>query len=485
MLVKFFTANYDNKSAKNAVKYLLREGDRYTEHEKNNVRVLRGNPYQSAKLAETLSFTQQYKVGCLSFEESNLSEHEKIKIMDSFERMAFGGLARSQYDISWIEHTDKGRLELNFFVPSVELDTGKRLQVYYDRVDKKLFDAWRELTNIEHNLSSPADPSKKKAVSIDKRLSSSAKAMKEKITQRTIDLYRTGQVTNQDELVAFITKNGKNIEVTRQGKDYISIQTNQFRLRLRGAMFEKTPNPRHYRDAPPTPKPSSENTPNQSEQKERLTNIFNECLERKIAYNQKKYHKPFQKTLLDAQKWRFWSDKNKNGRVVADRMQTPLKNDYNASDDEKVLVNELSIRVRATNQQFRDRIHRIRARNNEITKAFESSRARESETDRTVRQYIKIGRKAVRASDASEQNRDKSAQRHDKISTRNHHAVETLERTTLEFADTADRIKRIRVAYLAGEIELKQTMVQQEQESRDKQKELARGVRSNKSPSPF
>ncbi|WP_460182066.1 hypothetical protein, partial [Escherichia coli] len=35
---------------------------------------------------------------------------------------------KNQYSILWVEHQDKGRLELNFVIPNMELQTGKRLQ---------------------------------------------------------------------------------------------------------------------------------------------------------------------------------------------------------------------------------------------------------------------------------------------------------------------------------------------------------------------
>lgn len=46
------------------------------------------------------------------------------------------GLDKEQYNICWIQHTDKNRLELNFFILNVELSTEKRLQPYYDKADR-------------------------------------------------------------------------------------------------------------------------------------------------------------------------------------------------------------------------------------------------------------------------------------------------------------------------------------------------------------
>ncbi|WP_176212137.1 relaxase/mobilization nuclease domain-containing protein, partial [Klebsiella pneumoniae] len=53
--------------------------------------------------------------------------------MDSFERTLLPGLDKDQYSILWVQHLDKDRLELNFVVANVELQSGKRLQPYYDK----------------------------------------------------------------------------------------------------------------------------------------------------------------------------------------------------------------------------------------------------------------------------------------------------------------------------------------------------------------
>ncbi|HFG3700452.1 TPA: relaxase/mobilization nuclease domain-containing protein [Escherichia coli] len=56
--------------------------------------------------------------------------------MAGFERVLMPGLDKDQYSVLWVEHRDKGRLELNFLVPNTELLTGRRLQPYYDRADR-------------------------------------------------------------------------------------------------------------------------------------------------------------------------------------------------------------------------------------------------------------------------------------------------------------------------------------------------------------
>ncbi len=67
--------------------------------------------------------------------------------MASFERVLMPGLDKDQYSVLWVEHQDKGRLELNFLIPNTELLTGKRLQPYYDRADRPRINAWQTIVN--------------------------------------------------------------------------------------------------------------------------------------------------------------------------------------------------------------------------------------------------------------------------------------------------------------------------------------------------
>ncbi|KTY03009.1 DNA polymerase, partial [Salmonella enterica subsp. enterica serovar Typhimurium var. 5-] len=79
--------------------------------------------------------------GVLSFAEQDLPPGQREKLMASFERVLMPGLDKDQYSVLWVEHNDKGRLELNFLIPNTELLTGRRLQPYYDRADRSRWSA--------------------------------------------------------------------------------------------------------------------------------------------------------------------------------------------------------------------------------------------------------------------------------------------------------------------------------------------------------
>jgi len=218
-------------SARSSVKYL-------TNKKEGEVRVLAGNPELSVQLAESLDFQNKYTVGCLTFEEASIPEDHKYEIIQKFEDTFFAGLNKDQYDISWIEHTDKGRLELNFFIPNVELESGRRLQPYYDRADRHLAENFKQAINLEYGLSSPDDPQKRQTLTMNRNIPKNTKDAVRALNELVEGAYLDGKVKNREEVVQFLEKHG--FEIARQTEKYISIKNENGRnIRLKGAFYEQ------------------------------------------------------------------------------------------------------------------------------------------------------------------------------------------------------------------------------------------------------
>ncbi|HFP9581134.1 TPA: relaxase/mobilization nuclease domain-containing protein, partial [Escherichia coli] len=105
------------------------------------------------------------------------------KVMASFERVLMPGLEKNQYSILWVEHQDKGRLELNFVIPNMELQTGKRLQPYYDRADRPRIDAWQTLVNHHYGLHDPNAPENRRILTLSDNLPETKQALAESVTR--------------------------------------------------------------------------------------------------------------------------------------------------------------------------------------------------------------------------------------------------------------------------------------------------------------
>lgn len=230
MIVKFFKRGTGSGSG--PVDYLLgRKRDR------DLAKVLRGHPEETVALIDSSPHKKKYTSGVLNFEEMDVTYEQKLEIMRSFEKCLFPGMDANQFSVLWVEHTDKGKLELNFVVPNIELQTGKCLQAYVHRVDKKRVDAWKNLTNIKYGFTDPNCPEKKQALTLSKDLPRDKKLAAEKITKSLNSLISMGDIENRDDLVKALEE--AEINVVRQTKSSISIEVDNQRIRLTGAIYER------------------------------------------------------------------------------------------------------------------------------------------------------------------------------------------------------------------------------------------------------
>ena len=234
MIVKFFK-NSGGGSANATMNYLLGK-----ENDREGARLLSGDPELTKRLSDSLSFQNRYTVGVLSFEEVNLPDDDKRAIMESFEGSLLAGLDKDQYNMTWIEHTDKERLELNFVIANVELTTGKRLQPYFDRVDRPLVENWKQVTNHEYGLTDPHDPDKAQAVKTLNRqnLPKAVQQVKEQIGQAISHQIEQGNITDRKGVIDTLEQAG--FEIARTTDKSISIKNpdGKRNIRLEGVIYE-------------------------------------------------------------------------------------------------------------------------------------------------------------------------------------------------------------------------------------------------------
>lgn len=232
MIVKFFKKHGKGNasSCKACVDYLLNKPD-------DTAQILQGDPRLSQAIADSLDYNNTYTAGCLSFEEPDLPEQSKREIMARFEKAMFAGLEPEQYNISWVQHTDKGRLELNFVIPNVELTTGKRLQPYYDKADRPLAENFKQVINHEYNLSDPNDPKKQQILIAREDLPSDKKQALQAITDGLTALANAGQINDRQDVINALERAG--FEIARITPKNLSIKTDGQNLRLKGAFYEQ------------------------------------------------------------------------------------------------------------------------------------------------------------------------------------------------------------------------------------------------------
>ena len=209
------------------------------DRQREGAKLLRGDPEQLIELVDSLKFSRKYTSGVLSFAEKDITEADKQKIMDGLEECLLPGLDADQYSVVWVEHLDKGRLELNYVFANVELQSGKRLQPYYDAADRKRVNAWQETIRYDHQLADPNDPARRRALSTPGDLPRDKKQAAEVITAGLMEQMKAGGIKDRAGVVQALEQGG--FEVVRQVKGSISIKdpSGGKNLRLSGAIYER------------------------------------------------------------------------------------------------------------------------------------------------------------------------------------------------------------------------------------------------------
>ena len=239
MIVKFFTNG--TGGSKGVFDYLLKDKEQ-PDGKRIGAEVLRGDIDNQALLIDSLDFKQKYTSGCLSFTETadEVTTAQKNALMDGFEETIRAGLDVDRVSVSWIEHRDKGRLELNFVFANVDLEHGRAFQPYVHNVDKRRVNAWKDMQNIEHGFTDPNDPAKKRLMAQRDNLPRDIKDTRQAITDGLKTLVAQGAITNRDDVIQALKDGG--FEIARETDKAISIKnpTGKRNIRLTGGLYERS-----------------------------------------------------------------------------------------------------------------------------------------------------------------------------------------------------------------------------------------------------
>ena len=238
MIVKFFTNG--TGSSKGVFDYLLKDKEQ-PDGKRIGAEILRGDVDNQAMLIDSLDFKQKYTSGCLSFTETadEVTAEQKNALMDGFEQTIRAGLDVDRVAVSWIEHRDKGRLELNFVFANVDLEHGRAFQPYVHNVDKRRVNAWKDMQNIEHGFTDPNDPANKRLMAQRDNLPRDIKNARQAITDGLQALVVEGVITNREDVVQALKDGG--FEIARETDKAISIKNpaGKRNIRLTGGLYER------------------------------------------------------------------------------------------------------------------------------------------------------------------------------------------------------------------------------------------------------
>lgn len=220
MICKFFKNEKGHLGGLPSLDYLLNP----QRVKKGTAKILKGDETLTREIIKSLDFKQKVCVGCLSFEEKNIDENTKKELMQSFENALLTPQMRGRYNILWVEHTDKDRLELNFVIPKIDLESKKAFNPYFHMADLKRIDLWGDFVNLNYGFTNPKNPAKEQSI---KNINPHAKTFKDHkaLDQHFKELAMNGLIRSRDELINYIENDLKDlVEITRKGKDYLGLR---------------------------------------------------------------------------------------------------------------------------------------------------------------------------------------------------------------------------------------------------------------------
>jgi len=232
VIVRFFRRG--RGGGKGPTQYLLgRDGQR------EGATLLRGDPELVSDLIDASRFARRYTSGCLSFAEADLPPGAAQAMMSEFEKVLMPGLEPRQYACLWVEHRDKGRVELNFLIPNTELLTGKRLQPYYHAADMRRVDAWATIQRDRWGLADPNQPERRQALVTPRDLPRDRQAAADAITAGLLAQADQGHIKDRAGVLEAL--HGAGFKVGRVTKSSISIEPPEGgqNLRLKGALYDE------------------------------------------------------------------------------------------------------------------------------------------------------------------------------------------------------------------------------------------------------
>ncbi|WP_321902439.1 relaxase/mobilization nuclease domain-containing protein [Paraburkholderia tropica] len=247
MIVNIFN-RHAKASAKGPVQYLLSEHDHTGKKRTVAPVVLEGDPATTDKLIDSLAFEHTYVAGCISFRyDERPTAEQKHECMREFERCFMAGLARSGYNILWVEHQDKGRVELNFVVPRVELSTMKSMNIHPPgKKNIDFFHTFEVVMNDRFGYDQiERNPEKLKKNGYELKILAQTlrggkpigKAQKEKVHEHLVQKVKAGDIRNRVELIDYMKSRGS--EFSRTGDDYISLRSSTGKnVRFKGYIYE-------------------------------------------------------------------------------------------------------------------------------------------------------------------------------------------------------------------------------------------------------
>ena len=243
MMVRVFNTGTGN--AKSAIAYLMGKNDHTGKPRAVAPEWLHGSPSLFQLVCDSTDRKHKYVSGAISFRDTEHPAEEQVQnIIAAFKASFLPGLAEGDnYADAWIAHRDKSNLELHFVVAGTEILTGRQLNIHpCGKRNIAHYQAFTQVMNqaLGYYQVTP-DPLKIALSEFEAKTDAGKKSRRVKriLSSELHSHIVEGRIANRDELITHLEDSYG--EVTRIGKDYISIKLpgSSKAKRLKGPLFQE------------------------------------------------------------------------------------------------------------------------------------------------------------------------------------------------------------------------------------------------------
>lgn len=249
MIVKMFKRS---GSAQNAVDYLLLDKENKNQP-RQNCQILSGSKAIFLLTAESLPFKQQYTSGVISF--NALHDKETLhKVIDYYDKF-FKPHGIHSPELLWVLHEDKGRSELHFLIPNVNMESFKAFSPFVAKRDVRALNSLKETIIQDLNLENERVIRKNLIENDNKRLNFKPKDLdirkliEEKFQSEIFRQIELGRTLKRPEVLKILENvlnqlnesNNSDFSLHVRGKQTISINSSDLNrpIRLKSLIFDE------------------------------------------------------------------------------------------------------------------------------------------------------------------------------------------------------------------------------------------------------
>lgn len=230
--------------AKGPLNYLL-GNDKNNKTRDPAPQIIKGDRKLTEVLIDSNHRQYKYTSGVIAFRDNEKPTQEQIeKIIEAFEK-TFTPELQERVPLLWVKHQEKGNIELHFIAPMQDARTGKQFNICPPGDQfKQMFKDFQALANDTYGWDQVrGNMLKAQMTELDKiDPDNKNNKLKKNISTEIERKAKKGELNNRDDLIKYLQKSG--FEITRKGKDYISVKHRKSlkATRLRGLAFQENAN---------------------------------------------------------------------------------------------------------------------------------------------------------------------------------------------------------------------------------------------------